>query len=318
MFRRYNRWHSRFDQPDPSDGSYDLSDPQSFNRYAYTRNDPVNFVDPSGLAMNDSFCGAEFSFAECGGSAGFWGGSFGGNVARHNREYGGMPANIASAMAAHDQGVREAIHNASVAAAVRAAIAARNWTLADALLSGNPNVGIQIGNLKLWGQLGGAFVSGYGAASEIAGVRVPIRNPIAYGIYKALKLMQKTRGPDFLIVNGAAGLQVSYGLALRGASLEDAVTGFGVSTPEASIFVGWLWQLSTPRAEDVTGFLSRVSFSLDIFWNPRTGVGAGAGLGVMYSPFNQGAKSAIVVGAGAGGGFSGGYGWPDVFKKLRP
>lgn len=24
MFRRYNRWHSRFDQPDPYDGSYFL------------------------------------------------------------------------------------------------------------------------------------------------------------------------------------------------------------------------------------------------------------------------------------------------------
>src|SRR6266550_1149919 len=41
MFRRYNRKHSRFDQPDPYDGSYSLSDPQSFNRYAYTQNDPV-------------------------------------------------------------------------------------------------------------------------------------------------------------------------------------------------------------------------------------------------------------------------------------
>lgn len=49
MFRRYNRWWSRFDQPDPYDGAYDFSDPQSFNRYAYVQNDPVNFVDPSGL-----------------------------------------------------------------------------------------------------------------------------------------------------------------------------------------------------------------------------------------------------------------------------
>jgi hypothetical protein len=47
--RRYNRWWSRFDQPDPWDGSYNLGDPQSFNRYAYVQNDPVNFVDPSGL-----------------------------------------------------------------------------------------------------------------------------------------------------------------------------------------------------------------------------------------------------------------------------
>ena len=34
MFRRYNRQHSRFDQPDPYEGSYDLTDPQSLNRYA--------------------------------------------------------------------------------------------------------------------------------------------------------------------------------------------------------------------------------------------------------------------------------------------
>jgi len=55
MHRRYNRWWSRFDQPDPYDGSYSLTNPQSFNRYAYVQNDPVNFVDPSGLMMRE--CG---------------------------------------------------------------------------------------------------------------------------------------------------------------------------------------------------------------------------------------------------------------------
>jgi len=49
MNRRYNRWWSRFEQPDPFDGSYDLTNPQSFNRYSYVNNDPVNFVDPLGL-----------------------------------------------------------------------------------------------------------------------------------------------------------------------------------------------------------------------------------------------------------------------------
>lgn len=49
MFRRYNRQDSRFVQPDPYEGSYNLADPQSMNRYAYVQNDPVNFVDPSGL-----------------------------------------------------------------------------------------------------------------------------------------------------------------------------------------------------------------------------------------------------------------------------
>jgi RHS repeat-associated protein len=49
--RRYNRYYARFEQPDPSDSSYDLTDPQSFNRYAYVQNDPVNFIDPSGLEL---------------------------------------------------------------------------------------------------------------------------------------------------------------------------------------------------------------------------------------------------------------------------
>jgi RHS repeat-associated protein len=49
MHRRYNRWHMRFDQPDPYGGSYDMTNPQSLNRYSYVLNDPVNFVDPSGL-----------------------------------------------------------------------------------------------------------------------------------------------------------------------------------------------------------------------------------------------------------------------------
>lgn len=63
MFRRYNRWWSRFDQPDPYGGSYNLSDPQSFNRYAYVQNDPVNLVDPSGLLPQ--VCPPEMSGPEC-------------------------------------------------------------------------------------------------------------------------------------------------------------------------------------------------------------------------------------------------------------
>src|SRR5205085_10659186 len=49
MNRRYGWYWSRFSQPDPSDDSYELTDPQSFNRYSYVQNDPVNFIDPDGL-----------------------------------------------------------------------------------------------------------------------------------------------------------------------------------------------------------------------------------------------------------------------------
>ena len=80
MFRRYNRWHSRFDQPDPYNGSASLTNPQSFNRYAYTQNDPVNLVDPSGLMP----CQPGNYSAECDSSGfGGWGGGWNFNDRGH-------------------------------------------------------------------------------------------------------------------------------------------------------------------------------------------------------------------------------------------
>ena len=51
--RYYSSVTGRFMSPDPymanSGGAGDVSDPQSWNRYAYTRGDPVNRADPQGL-----------------------------------------------------------------------------------------------------------------------------------------------------------------------------------------------------------------------------------------------------------------------------
>jgi len=97
QMRQHHGWFRRFDQPDPYSGSYDLSDPQSFNRYSYVQNDPVNFIDPSGLQMAiPGFCGADSSFGQCyGDGAGFWGGygngsrgGFGGS--RYDRDENGQ------------------------------------------------------------------------------------------------------------------------------------------------------------------------------------------------------------------------------------
>ena len=50
--RTYNSGQSRFTQVDPIGmGDSDLGNPQSMNLFAYTRNNPVDFVDPSGLLL---------------------------------------------------------------------------------------------------------------------------------------------------------------------------------------------------------------------------------------------------------------------------
>jgi RHS repeat-associated protein len=49
QFRQYSDTQGRWMSPDPYDGSYDLSNPQSFNRYSYVLNNPLSAADPDGL-----------------------------------------------------------------------------------------------------------------------------------------------------------------------------------------------------------------------------------------------------------------------------
>jgi RHS repeat-associated protein len=55
QFRQYGNTQGRFMSPDPYDGSYDASNPQSFNRYAYALNSPLSYVDPSGLCSTQEY-----------------------------------------------------------------------------------------------------------------------------------------------------------------------------------------------------------------------------------------------------------------------
>jgi RHS repeat-associated protein len=49
QFRQYSNSQGHWLSPDPYSGSYDFSNPQSFNRYAYITDNPLSGVDPSGL-----------------------------------------------------------------------------------------------------------------------------------------------------------------------------------------------------------------------------------------------------------------------------
>jgi RHS repeat-associated protein len=53
LWRQYDNLSARWTAPDPYGGSMTIASPQSFNRYSYVENDPVNHVDPSGLAPAD-------------------------------------------------------------------------------------------------------------------------------------------------------------------------------------------------------------------------------------------------------------------------
>jgi RHS repeat-associated protein len=48
--RFYSSPSGRFTSPDPFSASAVIADPQTFNRYGYCRNNPVNSVDPTGLS----------------------------------------------------------------------------------------------------------------------------------------------------------------------------------------------------------------------------------------------------------------------------
>lgn len=70
LFRHYAPTQLRWLSPDPDNGSYDLGDPQSLNRYAYVTNRPMNTTDPTGLQGS---CSDPLTL--CNGSGGGNGGS---------------------------------------------------------------------------------------------------------------------------------------------------------------------------------------------------------------------------------------------------
>lgn len=107
-FRKYESYAGRWTSPDPLAGT--IANPQTLNRYTYVNNDPVNATDPTGLMPQ--MCGADLSFQDCGGGAGFWGGGrgFGPHIAEFDREYGGLPPNVISGMDIHNERLNNAVN----------------------------------------------------------------------------------------------------------------------------------------------------------------------------------------------------------------
>ena len=55
-YRNYSTRQAHWLTPDPYNGSYDLYDPQSFNRYMYDNGNPLGFTDQSGQSVLSDTC----------------------------------------------------------------------------------------------------------------------------------------------------------------------------------------------------------------------------------------------------------------------
>jgi RHS repeat-associated protein len=75
LFRQHSQAQGRWLVPDPAGlAAVDLTNPQTWNRYAYVANNPLNKVDPKGLFIKDcmwEYCPANFG---AGGPGGYYGG----------------------------------------------------------------------------------------------------------------------------------------------------------------------------------------------------------------------------------------------------
>ena len=97
MYRNLELTMGRFNRPDPYDGSYDFTNPQSLNRYSYALNNPLVFFDPSGLDDTLSCDGNGDVVLGCGdggggdGSGGGDGGGGGGGANQGQNGNGGPP-----------------------------------------------------------------------------------------------------------------------------------------------------------------------------------------------------------------------------------
>ncbi|HLL75101.1 MAG TPA: BPSL0067 family protein [Pyrinomonadaceae bacterium] len=126
LWREYDSLSARWTATDPYAGSMELASPQSFNRYNYVNNDPVNLTDPLGLMPASQGWG--------GASASFWGGDPG----FFDPHFGG-PGVIADAQAGFDGRVGDALQANYVNALIK-----KGLSLEDArrVIAGNGNLEI--------------------------------------------------------------------------------------------------------------------------------------------------------------------------------
>ncbi|PYV17041.1 MAG: hypothetical protein DMG21_09650 [Acidobacteria bacterium] len=120
LFRRYSSTQGRWLSPDPAGlGAADPANPQSWNRYAYVLNNPINFVDPLGLACYTGTDGVIHCISTCGaacaggGGAGGVGGGAALRPARYSRSASGRKQRAYHQCCSSSTLVREPVRHGS-------------------------------------------------------------------------------------------------------------------------------------------------------------------------------------------------------------
>jgi RHS repeat-associated protein len=127
LWREFDNISARWTAPDPYGGSMSLSSPQSFNRYIYVNNDPVNQTDPTGLMAASQGWGSA--------SANFWGGDPG----FFDPHFGG-PGIIAEAQANFDRGVADTMETKRINDLIKKGLITEEQ--AREMIKGNDNLSL--------------------------------------------------------------------------------------------------------------------------------------------------------------------------------
>ena len=166
-YRKYESALGRWTSPDPYPGSMSVADPQSFNRYSYVQNDPVNFTDPSGLLMSSGMWtpgqggyGCDAAYGSCGGG---WDGTGGASGMGGFGFSGGLfDSERFNPGSAGEAAYERRLQNTRDAIAARNALNNEDYDRLADILNSNENVGLSADGEEFYGALGGLLASAMG------------------------------------------------------------------------------------------------------------------------------------------------------------
>jgi hypothetical protein len=161
-----------------------------------------------------------------------------------------------------------------------------------AILDGNSDVGLAVGNARLWDEIGSAFIGGFAPYTQVASLGGgTFDGAIKRGWRAVAAKLAKLRGPDFQIFTASAGGGISK-FAPVGEPLFDTIHGFSIGLDLGATYsVGWIIQLEKPKRQEVIDFGRGIDYSVGVYGGigftaianlgipPTTGVAFGFGLG---------------------------------------